>query len=820
MLELEGASQDFASLSLKDLLEARDLYHFQLINKPNVIGTAVGRYLMRRSERDGDRAGKHKREPRTFENSEVRDASWPCVLVLVERWVDEDRFGGGGRELHPYDMVPNALHLPDGRTVPVCVVAVERAKPQPTHVPSWVWPENLLGPGFPVLVHRQGSEHRATVGALVTDGHTLYALTNRHVCGTKGERVYTMIRSRPVEIGRTSAKQVTRLPLGECYPDFPSRRTYVNLDVGLCEIAEASRWTSRPYGLPPAGAIAELNEANIRLRLVNAKVIAHGAASGPLEGRIMALFYRYKSVAGFDYVSDFLIAPTNGEGTQPGDSGAVWHLVPRDANELLRPMAIEWGGQAFATQGSSQFRFALATSLSSACKQLDVDLVRGDDTGVQPYWGQTGHYDIATFACGQVTSLKLKRLMQANLDRISFAQNSLDAKDIAAAIKEAKQNHTFVPLADVPDVVWKNLPSKVPGGRDVQPAPHGSTGPEHPTHYADVDEPRKEDGKTLRQLCLEDDANIDPQFWRDFYTAQGHTASRSRGLVPFRVWQHFKAMVDAVQAGDIPRFVAAAGTASHYVGDACQPLHGSMYSDGFMDQPTTVEHHRRETGEAYETASNVGAGVHSAYESNMIDRFSAEIVDRVGPVIGHMPETFDPIRNGRDAARATLQLMERTAVRLPPSKLVQTFVEAGGKKNLAAYTALWNAWGDATVKTMADGARVLAWLWESAWSVADGDRFGPSDLGAAKIEVLQHLYAGDPTFVPSLDLDHIDPALAESDGSPREARRSRTGAVKKPSPTGRRSGARNGQRSTRTRTRRHIADGRGRNRPAPDDTAS
>ena len=41
---------DFSSLSLKDLIEARDLYHFHLMNKANVIGTAVGLYLIRDKE--------------------------------------------------------------------------------------------------------------------------------------------------------------------------------------------------------------------------------------------------------------------------------------------------------------------------------------------------------------------------------------------------------------------------------------------------------------------------------------------------------------------------------------------------------------------------------------------------------------------------------------------------------------------------------------------------------------------------------------------------------------------------------------------------
>ena len=35
---------DFSSLSLKDLIEARDLYHFHLMDKANVVGTAIGLY--------------------------------------------------------------------------------------------------------------------------------------------------------------------------------------------------------------------------------------------------------------------------------------------------------------------------------------------------------------------------------------------------------------------------------------------------------------------------------------------------------------------------------------------------------------------------------------------------------------------------------------------------------------------------------------------------------------------------------------------------------------------------------------------------------
>lgn len=43
-------SSDFASLSLRDLLEARDLYHLHLMNKKNVVATAVGYYRIRKQE--------------------------------------------------------------------------------------------------------------------------------------------------------------------------------------------------------------------------------------------------------------------------------------------------------------------------------------------------------------------------------------------------------------------------------------------------------------------------------------------------------------------------------------------------------------------------------------------------------------------------------------------------------------------------------------------------------------------------------------------------------------------------------------------------
>src|SRR4051812_8370115 len=110
---MAGASHDdfgFSSLSLNDLIEARDLYHFHLTSKANVVGTAVGLYLIRSKEDwpkargEGISPPRRLTYPRTFGNSQVRDYSWPCILVLVREWIDESDFGRKGMPA-PWDAV-------------------------------------------------------------------------------------------------------------------------------------------------------------------------------------------------------------------------------------------------------------------------------------------------------------------------------------------------------------------------------------------------------------------------------------------------------------------------------------------------------------------------------------------------------------------------------------------------------------------------------------------------------------------------------------------------------------------------------------------
>src|SRR5690606_16659608 len=139
----------YHSLSLEDLIEARDLFHVHLMNKKNVVATAVGRYRIRKDEPRPhqevylDAVQKKNKGKRTLDNSEVRDYSWPCVLVFVKDWIEYDEFEdtkSGGVDLQ--DFIPKRIYMPNGRIVPICVVQATKDD----YVEEYVDPSRIVFP--------------------------------------------------------------------------------------------------------------------------------------------------------------------------------------------------------------------------------------------------------------------------------------------------------------------------------------------------------------------------------------------------------------------------------------------------------------------------------------------------------------------------------------------------------------------------------------------------------------------------------------------------------------------------------------------------
>lgn len=718
---------EFSMLNLADLLLARERNHVELIRKKHVVGTAVGLYLIRKREpwKPIDPTKRGKRGPRTLGNSEVRDYSWPCILAFVDEWKAEE-------ELDWQDRVPPSVYLDERRKVPVCVVYAPKVELVEVPIRPVVYPSTKIGGGFPLILMVQGREHIASIGCLVRDGHTVYALTNRHVTGPEGEVVYARLGGGLVRIGVSSSKQLTRRSFSKIYPAFAGKETYINLDVGLVRIDDINCWTASVYGIGEIGPMADLGADNLSLRLVDCPVRGYGCGSGLMKGALKALFYRYKSLGGFEYVSDFLIGPRKEHedlNTHPGDSGTLWLLESQ--YEGLMPIAVQWGGQVFAGAGvREQASYALATCLSAVCNILDVDVIRDWNVGVTEYWGEVGHYAIGALACTLTfTGLAgLEKLMSRNIDRVGFAVADLGNTD---KVLKNKAHYTFVPLADVADDVWRNTRIG-----------HGETNNDGNNHFADMDQPAATGrfaGKTLLDLC-EDPANVDPAIWLEFYQ---NTPGTSPGALPFRVWQGYDLMVAALNAGDVLTFVCVAGCVAHYVGDGCQPLHISRL------------HHNDPQHQ-----NSVGRDVHSVYETGMLNLHAGDIVQGMVTQL-KTASVSGSFTGGHGAAVRVVQLMTETIAAIAPQDICDAYNEE--TKPADRVNRLWTDFGDKTITRLAQGAICMADLWASAWKEGNGAAIPQSALAALDPNALAGLYK-PAAFFPSMSLELMVPVLTTPDG--------------------------------------------------------
>ncbi|HET6982683.1 MAG TPA: hypothetical protein VFI53_11120, partial [Myxococcaceae bacterium] len=416
------SSDTFSSLSIKDLVEARDLFHYHLMNKKNVVATAIGPYRIRHTDKwpDQDHPQAIKdRQPRsskrTLANSEVRPYSWPSVYVFVSEWEFEETLAGK----NPGDVVPRTLFLPDGRSVPVCVIEAQpNAFAEDLEIrPNALTPRNFLAPGTPLINgDGQGLTRLASAGCLVRDGERYYVLTNKHAVGAPGTPIEALAVNRQRRIGHAAAHGLTRENLHDVYPAFKSTNQRLLMDIGLVDVDDVLQWKSEVPGIEPIGPVLDLYDNSFSLKLVTMKVVGQSAVSGLIRGQIDGLFYRYKALGGSEYIADFLVGaqtqhldpstfqvvprfPTTRRKPKKadeedaslevhhGDSGTVLYLEqmvpdprhPEDRKRdttLYRPFAVLWGKEELGDRVRGSRPYALATSLSTALDKLNLDYVR------------------------------------------------------------------------------------------------------------------------------------------------------------------------------------------------------------------------------------------------------------------------------------------------------------------------------------------------------------------------------------------------------------------------------------------------------------
>jgi hypothetical protein len=99
--------------------------------------------------------------------------------------------------------------------------------------------------------------------------------------------------------------------------------------------------------------------------------------------------------------------------------------------------------------------------------------------------------------------------------------------------------------------------------------------------------------------------------------------------------------------------------------------------------------------------------------------------------------------------------MNRSATAIPPTDLVDAYVDAGGKPVVAVLQRLWDDFHNQTIGVMTDGAETLARIWAGAWQ---GHTIPAAQLIAIPFDDLRAHYE-DVDFVVSKDLDHVEAEL-------------------------------------------------------------
>lgn len=755
---------DFSSLSVRDLLDAREAYHVQLSHLDNVVATAIGRYRIRKADPYAKNPMRQRRrpygtaQPRTLANTVVRPWSWPCLLVFVKDW-----YRTAELRPRPDQAIPRTLHLPDGRAVPTCVIYAPPDTSQPPDITRLTFPTGLVGGGFPCYIESQGIEKVGTFGCLVSRSGNVYVLTNRHVAGETGGNVLSRVRGERERLGQSEATEITKLEFEKAYPGWPGRHMFVTVDAGLIRIDDLQQWTSQVFGIGEVGRLFDLYTETISLDLVGLHVRAFGAASGPLEGEIHGLFYRYRSVGGFDYVADLLIGPRQEQKaprkagafspeltSRPGDSGAIWFVDPparakadADKDERapgkrareLRPIAVQWGGQRTAGRGKDPgYGLALATFLSTVCRNLDVDLVTNWNTGYSEYWGKIGHFKIGYAACELLATPKLKQLMLANQANIGFPDS-----DLLLGKEFRVGRGQFVPLADVPDYVWVSQ-AHGKGARAQARANEGNQ------HFADLDEVPPGGGDSLLEMCRQDRSRLSAAAWRDFYAKfDPNEYAPSPGCLPFRVRQIYDAMVDYARTRHVAEFVAAAGILAHYVADASQPLHVSALHHGNAprvpkDSPEWEDYKK---SKAYK--------IHSIYDEEIFERKAVELIGEINDLLQHEPiGPCDPPAS-RYPIERVFNLMSEASESPSAGEIVEADDPTASVPERAVL--LFERFHEKIAGAIANSTFALAEMWETAWRKGDPHGEIPdAALITIKEETLQGIY-NRADFLPALDLD-------------------------------------------------------------------
>ncbi len=171
MNELFSNTTNFASLSLKDLLTARSLFSLSPAKQKKCRGNRCGSLPDPKKQIHGriisiPTQNQRKKASGHFLIRKSDPIPGHVFMFFVYNWMEEEKLSA----VNPSDVVPKTLYLPDGRTVPVCVIEAQKqlySDNLKVNMQS-LFPRNVLMPGSPIInPDAQGLPRVATVGGIV-----------------------------------------------------------------------------------------------------------------------------------------------------------------------------------------------------------------------------------------------------------------------------------------------------------------------------------------------------------------------------------------------------------------------------------------------------------------------------------------------------------------------------------------------------------------------------------------------------------------------------------------------------------------------------
>ena len=95
-------------------------------------------------------------------------------------------------------------------------------------------------------------------------------------------------------------------------------------------------------------------------------------------------------------------------------------------------------------------------------------------------------------------------------------------------------------------------------------------------------------------------------------------------------------------------------------------------------------------------------------------------------------------RGGANAAHVTLELMRTTLKLIDPLEVIEAYNAEAGRDRIPH---MWEQLGGRTIRTIANGSRTLAVIWQSAWNEGKGNSVPSTQLTAINKNSLRALYS-------------------------------------------------------------------------------